>query len=155
LENNLERTLVLIKPDGLQRQLIGEIITRLERRGLKLIASKLVKVTEEFAQDHYKVHVGKPFYEGLVRYLISAPVMAMVWEGPQAIQAVRQTMGSTNPVEAAPGTVRHDFAIVTSRNLTHASDSVETAEAEISKWFSKDEIFPWERVHENWFTGKN
>lgn len=151
----MERTLVLIKPDGVQRGLSGEIIKRFESRGLKIIAMKFVQVSENLAREHYKTHIGKPFYEGLVRYIISAPVIAMILEGPQAIQAVRQTMGATNPIEATPGTIRHDLAILTSRNLTHASDSVENAEIEINNWFSPDEIHSWVRLHENWFTGLN
>lgn len=151
----MEKTLVLIKPDGVQRNLVGEIITRLENRGLKLVAAKFIQTSEELAREHYKIHIGKPFYEGLVKYITSSPLMAMVWEGPQAILAVRQTMGSTNPVEAAPGTIRHDLAIVTSRNLTHASDSLESAAIEMANWFAPEEIHTWERDHENWFTGKN
>lgn len=151
----MERTLVLIKPDGVQRNLVGEIIKRLENRGLKMVALKFMNVTDDLAREHYKVHVGKPFYEGLIRYITSAPVVAMVWEGPQVIAAVRQTMGATNPLEATPGSIRHDFGIVTSRNLTHASDSVENASLEISIWFKPDEIHSWDRVHENWFTGSN
>jgi nucleoside-diphosphate kinase len=151
----VERTLVLIKPDGVQRGLTGEIIKRLEDRGLKLIAAKFILVDEKLARKHYEVHVGKPFYEGLIRYITSAPVMAMVWEGPQAIAAVRQTMGATNPVEAAPGTIRHDFALLVSRNLTHASDSPENAELEIGIWFKPEELFSWERSVETWITGKN
>lgn len=151
----MERTLVLIKPDGVERNLSGEIIKRLEMRGLKITALKFLLVKEELARKHYEVHQGKPFYEGLIRYITSGPVVAMVLEGPNAVKAVRQTMGATNPVEAAPGTIRHDFGIVTSRNLTHASDSPENAEIEIANWFSSDEIYPWERVHENFFTGSN
>jgi len=151
----LERTLVLIKPDGVERNLAGEIIKRLEQRGLKILALKFLMVTEELAREHYKIHQGKPFYEGLIKYILSGPVFAMVLEGPQAIQAVRQTMGSTNPLEAAPGTIRHDFGILTSRNLTHASDSQENADIEIANWFSENEVYSWERVHENWYTGKN
>ncbi|MCX6054565.1 MAG: nucleoside-diphosphate kinase [Chloroflexi bacterium] len=151
----MERTLVLLKPDAIQRNLSGEIIKRLESRGLKIIALKFLLVDEKTAQDHYKEHINKPFYEGLIRYITSAPLLAMVWEGPQAIAAVRQTMGSTNPLEATPGSIRHDFALLTSRNLTHASDSAENAEKEISIWFKKSEIFSWERIHENWFSGKN
>jgi len=151
----LERTLVLIKPDGVERNLSGEIIKRLEMRGLKITALKFLLVKEELARKHYEVHQGKPFYEGLIRYITSGPVVAMVLEGPNAVKAVRQTMGATNPVEAAPGTIRHDFGIVTSRNLTHASDSPENAEIEIANWFSSDEIYQWERVHENFFTGLN
>lgn len=151
----MERTLVLIKPDGVERNLIGEIIKRFEMRGLKVIALKLVKVSTELASEHYKVHQGKPFYAGLIQYITSGPVVAMVLEGPHAIVAVRQTTGSTNPVEATPGTIRHDLGLVTSRNLIHASDSVENAEIEISNWFSANELVSWDRVHENWFTGSN
>lgn len=151
----MERTLVLIKPDGVQRNLIGAIIGRLESRGLQLTAAKLIQVTESLAREHYKVHQGKPFYEGLIRYITSAPVMAMVWEGPEAIKAVRQTMGATNPLQAEPGSIRHDFAIMMSRNLTHASDSLESAEVEISLWFTPSEIVHWQRDAENWFTGDN
>lgn len=151
----MERTLVLIKPDGVQRNLIGTIINRLEARGLQLTAAKFIQVTESLAREHYKVHQGKPFYEGLIRYITSAPVMAMVWEGPEAIRAVRQTMGATNPLQAEPGSIRHDFAIMMSRNLTHASDSPESAELEISLWFTPAEIVNWSRDSENWFTGDN
>lgn len=151
----MERSLVLIKPDGVQRGLSGEIIKRLETRGLKLIGCKFILVTQELASDHYKAHLGKPFYEGLVKYITSSPLLAMVWEGPSAIAAIRQTMGATNPLDAAPGTIRHDLALLTSRNLTHASDSVESAQHEISLWFSEKELFSWERDNEKWFTGKN
>ncbi len=151
----MERSLVLIKPDGIQRGLSGEIIKRLESRGFKLIGCKYLLVSEKLASEHYKVHVGKSFYEGLIRYITSSPLMAMIWEGPSAISAIRQTIGDKNPIDAAPGTIRHDLALVTSRNLIHASDSVESAELEISIWFKDDEIFPWERKHEEWFTGKN
>lgn len=151
----MERTLVLIKPDGVERNLSGEIIKRLEFRGLKLTALKLIIVTDQLARKHYEVHQGKPFYEGLIKYITSGPVVAMVLEGPNAVKAVRQTMGSTNPIEAAPGTIRHDFGIVTSRNLTHASDSIENAEIEIANWFNKEEIYQWDRDHENLFTGSN
>lgn len=155
MENKLERTLVLIKPDGVEKNLIGEIIKRFEFRGLKIIAMKLLMVPEPLARKHYKVHEGKSFYEGLIKYITSGPVVAMVLEGPGAIAAVRQTMGATNPLEASPGTIRHDFGLVTSRNLTHASDSTENADMEISIWFTPDEIFSWDRVHENWYTGQN
>ena len=151
----MERTLVLIKPDGVQRNLVGEIISRFENRGLKILALKFVRVSDALAREHYKVHFGKPFYEGLIRYITSSPVVAMVLEGPNAISAVRQTMGSTNPLEATPGSIRHDYGLATSRNLTHASDSIENAEIEISIWFSSDELCSWERTGENWFTGAN
>lgn len=151
----MEKTLVLIKPDAVERGLIGEIITRLEKRGLKLSGAKFVHVTKSFAEEHYAIHKGKPFYEGLVRYITSSPVMAMVWEGENAILAVRQTMGATNPLEAAPGTVRHDLALKVSRNLTHASDSVQTAETEIGLWFTSEELITWKRSVDGWVFGNN
>jgi nucleoside-diphosphate kinase len=152
---NSQRTLVLIKPDGVQRGLIGEIISRLEHRGLMLIAMNYRQVTRDFAEKHYGMHDGKPFFIGLVKYITSSPLVAMVWEGTEAVSAVRQTVGATNPLEASPGTIRHDLALLTSRNLIHASDSIETAEKEIAMWFDTDEIFPWERPHEDWVSGLN
>jgi len=146
----VERTLVLVKPDGVQRGLIGEVIARLERRGLRLTASKFMNVSQELAETHYAIHKGKPFYDGLIRYITSAPVMAMVWEGPQAVAAVRQTMGSTRPTEAAPGSIRHDFALMVGRNLTHASDSVENGEAESALWFKTEELVDWGRDLDRW-----
>jgi len=151
----LEQTLVLIKPDGVQRGLIGEIITRLEKRGLKLVAAKFIQVSQNLAENHYAVHKGKPFYEGLVKYIISAPVVAMVWEGPNAVAAVRQTMGSTRPTEAAPGTIRHDYALVVGRNLTHASDSPENGQAEIKLWFKPEELVSWTRPLDSWINAEN
>jgi len=146
----LERTFVIAKPDAVQRGLVGEIIVRLERRGLKLVGAKFLLVSRELAEKHYAVHVGKPFYEGLIRYITSAPVMTMVWEGPQAIAAVRQTMGATRPVEAAPGSIRHDFGLSVGRNLTHASDSPETAAFEIGLWFTEAELVNWQRPTDAW-----
>lgn len=146
----MERTLVLIKPDGVQRGLIGEIIARLERRGLRLVGAKFLQVSQELAETHYAIHQGKPFYDGLIAYITSAPVIAMVWEGPNAIAAVRQTMGATRPTEAAPGSVRHDFALEVGRNLTHASDSVENGQAEVSLWFTDQELVPWKRAIDPW-----
>ena len=146
----MERTLVLIKPDGVQRGLMGEIIARLERRGLRLVGTKFLQVSQELAETHYAIHQGKPFYDGLIAYITSAPVMAMVWEGPNAIAAVRQTMGATRPTEAAPGSVRHDFALEVGRNLTHASDSVENGQAEVSLWFTDQELVPWKRAIDPW-----
>lgn len=151
----MERTLVLAKPDAIQRGLVGEIISRFEKRGLKLIGLKLVAVSPELAAAHYAVHFGKPFYNGLVKYICSAPVIAMVWEGPAAIQAVRQTMGATDPLNAAPGTIRHDLALGMGRNLTHGSDSPENAEKEITLWFSQEEIAQWDRIIDPWILGKN
>lgn len=146
----MERTLVLIKPDGVQRGLIGEVISRLEKRGLLLVGAKFMHVSQELAETHYAIHEGKPFYDGLIKYITSSPVMAMAWEGPNAIAAVRQTMGSTRPTEAAPGSVRHDFALEVGRNLTHASDSVENGVAEVALWFSDQELVSWERQNDPW-----
>lgn len=146
----MERSLVLVKPDAVQRGLIGEVIMRLERRGLRLVAAKFINVSQELARTHYAIHKGKPFYEGLIRYITSAPVMAMVWEGPNAINAIRQTMGATSPTEAAPGSIRHDFALEIGRNLTHASDKVENSEKEVALWFTPQELITWERSIDPW-----
>ena len=146
----MERTLVLIKPDGVQRGLIGEIIARLEKRGLRLVGAKFIQVSQDLAETHYAIHKGKPFYEGLITYITSAPVMAMVWEGPNAVVAVRQTMGATRPTEAAPGSVRHDFGLEVGRNLTHASDSVENGQLEVSLWFTDEELVDWGRALDPW-----
>lgn len=146
----MERTLVLVKPDGVQRGLIGEVISRLENRGLRIVGAKFLQVSRELAETHYAIHKGKPFYDGLIAYITSAPVMAMVWEGPSAITAVRQTMGSTRPTEAAPGSLRHDFALEVGRNLTHASDSVENGVAEVSLWFTERELVSWQRATDSW-----
>jgi nucleoside-diphosphate kinase len=150
MEDDMEKTLVLVKPDGVQRGLIGEVIKRLERRGLKLIGAKFISVSKELAETHYAIHKGKPFYDGLIHYILSAPVMAMVWEGPSAIEAVRQTMGATRPTAAAPGSIRHDFGLEIGRNLTHASDTVENGEKEVSLWFKPDELVHWERANDFW-----
>src|SRR5512140_1644292 len=150
----MERTLVLVKPDGVQRGLIGEVINRLERRGLRLVAAKFIQVSQELAATHYAIHKGKPFYAGLMKYITSAPVMAMVWEGPNAIAAVRQTMGATRPTEAAPGSIRHDFALEVGRNLTHASDSAENGEKEVALWFKPAELVDWKRDSDRWIFEK-
>ena len=150
----MERTLVLVKPDGVQRGLIGEVIARLERRGLRLVAAKFMNVSKKLAETHYAIHKGKPFYDGLISYITSAPVMAMVWEGPNAVAAVRQTMGATRPTEAAPGTLRHDFALEVGRNLTHASDEPANAEKEVALWFKKDELVDWKREVDQWIFEK-
>jgi len=146
----MEKTFVMVKPDGVQRGLVGEVIARLERRGLKLVAAKFMGVSLELAETHYGIHKGKDFYKGLLEYITSAPVMAMVWEGPKAVKAVRQTMGATRPTEAAPGSVRHDFGLEVGRNLTHASDSVENGEMEIALWFKPDELVNWGRAIDEW-----
>ncbi|HET7010090.1 MAG TPA: nucleoside-diphosphate kinase [Anaerolineales bacterium] len=146
----MERTLVLVKPDGVQRGLMGEIVARLERRGLRLVAARFQHVDRALAERHYAVHKGKPFYEGLLNYITSAPVLAMVWEGPGAIAAVRQTMGATRPGEAAPGSVRHDFGLEVGRNLTHASDGPDTAREEVALWFRPEELVDWARDMDRW-----
>ena len=146
----MERSLVLVKPDGVQRALIGEVISRLERRGLRLVAAKFMEVSRELADTHYAIHKGKPFYDGLISYITSAPVMAMVWEGPNAVAAIRQTMGATRPIEAAPGSLRHDFALEVGRNLTHASDTVENGANEVALWFRQEELVNWTREVDRW-----
>lgn len=146
----MERTLVLIKPDGVQRQLIGPIITRLEQRGLKIAAMKLIQVTQDLARKHYAIHEGKPFFEPLIAYITSAPVVAMVVEGPNAIEVTRNTMGATNPVKAAPGTIRADYALMIGRNLVHGSDGPETAATEIALWFDPGELLSYPRDVDRW-----
>ena len=148
----LQRTLVLVKPDGMQRALAGEIIGRLERRGLRIVGMKLVAVPQDLAEQHYAEHVGKPFYEGLVSYICASPIVAAVFEGPNAVKAVRQTVGKTNPVDAAPGTIRADFGIMTGRNLVHASDEEPgSAEREVALWFRDAELLPWSRELDAWY----
>ena len=146
----MERSLVLVKPDGVQRGLIGEAIARFERRGLRLVAAKFISVSKELAEAHYAEHKGKGFYDGLIAYITSAPVMAMVWEGPNAVVCIRQTVGSTKPWEAAPGTIRHDFALEVGCNLIHASDKPETGEREVALWFKKEELVDWNRAIDAW-----
>jgi nucleoside-diphosphate kinase len=146
----VERTLVLIKPDGVQRGLVGAIIARLERRGLRIVGLKLVQVSEELARKHYAVHEGKPFFDSLIRYITSAPVVAMVLEGHNAIEITRATMGATNPAQATPGTIRADFALEIGRNLVHGSDSLETAQAEIALWFRPEELINYSRDIDKW-----
>ncbi|NPA91735.1 MAG: nucleoside-diphosphate kinase [Chloroflexi bacterium] len=146
----MERTFVMIKPDGVQRGLIGEIISRIERRGLKIIGMKMVYVTEELARRHYAVHKGKPFFEGLIDYITSGPVVAMVVEGTDAIQVVRDMVGATDPRKAAPGTIRGDYGLEIGRNLIHASDGSETAAFEIDLWFGTSGIITWKRDVDRW-----
>jgi len=150
----VEHSLVLVKPDGVQRSLLGEVISRLERRGLRLAGAKFMQVGKALAEAHYAVHKGKPFYEGLIAYITSAPVMAMVWEGPNAVAAIRQTMGATRPLEAAPGTVRHDFALEVGRNITHASDNPENGRQEVALWFRQEELVSWSRDVDRWIFEK-
>ena len=146
----MERTLVIIKPDAVQRGLIGQVTTRLEQRGLKLVGMKLIAIDRDLAYRHYGVHEGKPFFDSLIRYITSAPVVVMVWEGPGAIALVRKTMGATNPQEALPGTIRADYGLDIERNLIHGSDGPETAEAEIKLYFTDEELVTWERSSDPW-----
>lgn len=137
-----ERTLVLVKPNGVARGLVGEVISRLERRGLEIKAARMLMVSEDLAARHYAEHVGKPFYESLVRFITSGPVFAMVVQGPSAIRVVRTMMGATNPLEAAPGTVRGDFALDVGENVVHSSDGPESAEREIGLFFTASDLVP-------------
>jgi nucleoside-diphosphate kinase len=145
-----EQTLVLVKPDAVQRGLIGEVVSRLERRGLQLVAMKLMRISEELAGRHYAEHREKPFFRGLVDFITSAPVVAMVWQGPGAVAMVRTMMGATNPANAAPGTIRGDLAVSFGMNAIHGSDSVESAAREVALFFSPAELVPWERTVDRW-----
>ncbi len=149
----IERTLVLVKPDGVQRLLTGRILARYEERGLKIVGLKLVKVDRELAERHYAVHKGKPFFEGLVEFITSAPLVAVALEGPDAIAFVRTMNGATRPTEAAPGTIRGDFAVEMGQNLVHASDSAETAATEIAIWFEPEELLSYGREIDKWVVG--
>ena len=146
----MERTLILVKPDGVQRGLIGSIVSRFERRGLKLVGMKFLQMSDDLAARHYAVHEGRPFYESLVQYIVSGPVVAMVWDGENAIAAARMTMGITNPAEAAPGTIRGDYGMEIGRNLVHGSDSPENAVKEVSLFFSPAELVDWQRDSDAW-----
>jgi nucleoside-diphosphate kinase len=145
-----ERTLVLIKPDAVQRLLVGRLISRFEERGLKIVGLKLVAVDRPLAERHYAVHREKPFFGGLVDFITSSPLIALALEGPNAIGVVRAMVGATRPHEAAPGTIRGDFALETAQNLVHASDGVETAAAELALWFSPAELVEYEREIDRW-----
>jgi len=147
-----QRTFVMIKPDGLQRGFAGEIIGRFEKKGLKLVAMKLVSVSKELAEKHYGIHKGKPFFEPTVKYIMSSPVIAMVLEGNNAIDMVRTMMGKTNPQEASPGTIRGDYGQFIGRNIIHGSDGPDTAKFEINLWFKPDEIANYTRIDEEWLT---
>jgi nucleoside-diphosphate kinase len=146
----VERTLVLIKPDALQRGVAGEILSRLERRGLKIAALRLMRVDEALARRHYTEHEGKPFLESLVRFITSSPLIAAVFEGPNAVETVRRLMGATDPQQAEPGTIRGDFGLYIQSNLIHGSDSRESAEREIALFFAEEDILAWERSIDPW-----
>jgi len=147
-----QRTFVLIKPDAVQRGLIGDIVSRFEKKGLKIIAMKMVSVNRDQAEKHYGIHKGKPFFEPTVEYIISSPVVAMVIEGNNAIQMVRTMMGKTNPQEADLGTIRGDYGQFIGRNIVHGSDGEDTAKFEINLWFKPDEISKFTRIDEKWLT---
>jgi nucleoside-diphosphate kinase len=146
----MERTLIIVKPDGVQRGLTGEILSRFERRGFRIVALKFMLPSRDLAEKHYAVHQGKPFYDGLVSYITSSPVLVMVLEGTNAIQNARNTVGATRPHEAAPGSIRGDLGLEVGRNLVHASDSVENGAAEIALWFTPDELVTWGRNVDAW-----
>jgi nucleoside-diphosphate kinase len=146
----MEQTLVLIKPDGIQRGLAGTIIDRLEQRGLKIVGMKLIHMDETMAKRHYGIHEDKPFFNDLVSYITSSPIVAMVLEGPGAVDVVRKTMGETNSGNAAPGTIRGDFALTIGRNLVHGSDSLENAGKEINLFFKKEEIISYDKDIDSW-----
>jgi len=146
----MERTLILVKPDGVQRGLMGEIVSRFERRGLKLIGMKFIQMSQELANQHYAVHKERPFFNDLVTYITSGPALAMVWEGNDAINAARATIGSTKPVEAAPGSIRGDFGMDIGRNLVHVSDSPENGVKEADLFFKPEELVFWGRATESW-----
>ena len=152
----MERTLVLIKPDAMQRGLAGEILARLERRGLRIVAMRLFQMDEALARRHYAEHKGKPFYEGLISYITSCPIIAAVLEGADAVNTVRKTIGATNPAAAEPGTIRGDLAMETGRNLIHGSDSLESARRETALFFREDEIHDYVRDVDRWvFEGES
>lgn len=146
----MEQTLVLIKPDGVQRGLVGELLGRFERRGLHLVGLKLTVMTRELAEMHYGEHRGRPFFDAIIEFITSSPVVAMVWEGPNAVTMVRSMMGPTNPATALPGTIRGDFGIDIGQNVIHGSDSPSRAEHEIALFFADDELVSWEREGGRW-----
>jgi nucleoside-diphosphate kinase len=145
-----ERTLVLVKPDGVQRGLVGEILRRLEQRGLKLVGLKMMRISKDVAGRHYVEHQGKPFYDGLLAFITSGPVVAMIWEGREAVTVVRGLMGSTDPLKAAPGTIRGDLALDLGMNLIHGSDSPTRADTEIALFFSQGELHDYDRTVDRW-----
>ncbi|PKR85909.1 nucleoside-diphosphate kinase [Heyndrickxia camelliae] len=146
----MEKTFLMVKPDGVQRQLIGEIISRFERKGFHLVGAKLMKVSTELAEKHYGEHKERPFFGELVQFITSSPVFAMVWEGENVIATARQMMGSTNPKDALPGTIRGDFGVTVSKNVIHGSDSPESAEREIGLFFKQEELVEYTKLINDW-----
>lgn len=147
-----QRTFVMVKPDGVQRGLIGDIINRFEKKGLKIVAMKMISVSKELAEKHYGVHKRKPFFDPTVKYITSSPVVAMILEGYNAIDLVRTMMGKTNPIDAASGSIRGDFGQFIGRNIVHGSDGTDTAEMEINLWFKPEEISNYIKIDEKWLT---
>ena len=150
----MERTFLAVKPDGVQRQLVGEIIRRFETKGFTLVGLKLMHVTRELAEQHYDVHRERPFFSGLVDFITSGPVVAMVWEGDGVVASARKIIGATNPLAAEPGTIRGDFGVSIGRNLIHGSDAIETARREVSLWFKDEELASWQPTITSWLYEK-
>ena len=148
----MERTLLLAKPDAVQRGLVGEIISRFERRGLQIVGLKLLAISTQLAKEHYREHVGKPFFKPLVEYITSTPVVAIVVEGPNAVELCRATIGATNPVAATPGSIRGDLSMHVGRNLVHGSDSVKSAKREVKLFFKTSELLTYKRAMQRWIT---
>ncbi len=146
----MERTFLMVKPDGVQRNLVGQIIQRFETKGFTLVGLKLMSVSRELAEQHYAVHKDRPFFGGLIEFIISGPVVAMVWEGNGVVASARKMIGATKPLEAEPGTIRGDYGLDTGRNLIHGSDAIETANNEISLWFKDEELVSWEPTITPW-----
>lgn len=150
----MERTFLAIKPDGVQRGLVGEVVRRYESKGFTLVGMKFMKVSKELAESHYDVHKERPFFASLVDFITSGPVVAMVWEGDGVVAAARKMIGATNPLTAEPGTIRGDFGVDIGRNIIHGSDAIETAQREISLWFSNDELVNWQPQIMPWLNEK-
>ncbi|WP_226034685.1 nucleoside-diphosphate kinase [Aquibacillus saliphilus] len=146
----MEKTFLMIKPDGVQRGLIGEVVTRFEKKGYKLAGAKLMTITNDLASEHYGEHKGKPFYDNLVAFITSGPVFAMVWEGDNVIATARQMMGKTNPQEASTSTIRGDFGVTVGKNIIHGSDSPESAEREIGLFFNRSELIEYQKDSDKW-----
>jgi nucleoside-diphosphate kinase len=146
----VEKTFVMVKPDGVQRNIVGEVIRRYEAKGFTLVGLKMLKVSRELAEKHYGVHKERPFFGSLVDFITSGPVVAMVWQGDSVVASARKIIGATNPLNAEPGTIRGDFGVSIGRNLIHGSDAIETAQTEIALWFSNDELVSWESANKAW-----
>ncbi len=146
----MERTFIMIKPDGVQRNLVGEVIRRFETKGFKLVGLKFLSVSKELAEKHYGVHKERPFFASLVQFITSSPVVAMVWEGDGVVASARNLIGATNPLTSPPGTIRGDFGVSVGRNLIHGSDAIETAQYEIALWFTPEELVSWEPTITPW-----